>query len=196
MNSKKKLFMVSILIVIVVLSIGVAFAYYVGNVLNAESASTVVSSSGSMTIEYLPVDVSGNSLSIADNYISAASISPSPSPFATKYFKVKGTNSTSKTMAYVISIVIDTNTFSDNAIRYIIIGTNTSGVGTLIADSTEKVGVSGTTSVVIGTGNFPSGTDMYHSYTIKFYFPDTDTDQSADMQKDFKVHLEVSSTQA
>jgi hypothetical protein len=196
-EKKKRNLLLSLLVgILVIIALGVSYSYFLASLSGKESASTVSADSGSMSIKYIPTNSSGTEITTTDNYIYAAKISPSPSPFAIKYFKVKGDNTTSKTMAYQLTLVLDTNTFSDGSIKYVLESTNTSSNGAVVPSVSTKTPISGTTTITVGNGSFTTGSNLYHSYTIKFYFPDTDTDQSTDMSKEFKAHIIVNSIQA
>jgi hypothetical protein len=180
MKTKKKILIYSICL-LVLITIGVSYAYFSANISGAESGSTVSADSGSMSIVY--DNGSGN--------ITAANIAPDSAAFATKTFTVTGNDTTNKEMNYALSIIIDNNTFSDNAITYTLESTNTSSSGTPVTSITPAKSIAGTTTIPLGTGQFVNGTGKVHTYVLKLYFLENNTDQSVDMNKNISLHIGI-----
>src|SRR5574344_132766 len=123
MDSKsKKIIIISSIALLLIVIIGVSYAYFVANISGAETTSTIVSNTGNMSITY--ANGSGN--------INAENIAPDNNPFATKDFTVTGTNTTTKDMYYVLKLIIDNNTFSEGALTYTLTSTNTSTNGDVV----------------------------------------------------------------
>ena len=131
---KKKLIISFILSFILFIFIfGLSYAYFIGNIVGAEDSTTVTGNSGIMQIQY-----NGGAA------INVNSFFPSATAFATKNFTVTGNNSTNQTMYYNITLVMESNTFSCNALQYKLTSTNTGGNGSVIPSIT--------TMKEIGTG--------------------------------------------
>ncbi len=150
------------------------------NISGGESVSTISSNTGIMTVNF-----NGGS------NITANGIQPSYDPFATKTFTVTGTNTTTSNMSYTLYLVVDSNTLSDGAISYTLSGENTGANGTLVPDIIDNEPISGTGDNIMGYGTFIDGASKVHTYTLKVYFLETGTDQSADQGKTFSAHVKV-----
>src|SRR5574344_2065839 len=186
MNKNKKITIYSVLLMLIlIVAIGITYAYFTAQITGQESSTTISTDSGTLSIVY----ANGSGV------ISASNISPDSTPFATKTFTVTGTNTTTKYMPYTINLIIDTNTFSANAISYTFDGVNTDNNGG-IASAVSNTGITGTTTVVLGSGFFANGTSKVHTYTLKMYYLETNTDQSADMNKTFSGHITITSSKA
>src|SRR5574344_951278 len=182
-NMKKKtliIILVSFLAVCLLIG-GITFAYFVAQISGNESSTTITAGAGSMS---LVVD-GGNSIIATNMY-------PGPDAFATKTFTITGTNTTSKTMYYTLNLVIDENGFAANNIQYTLTSTNTSSNGTVASSIDTKTGIkTGTSTIKLGSGSFTNGTSKVHTYVLNLYYPETNTDQSADMGKSFKAHISI-----
>ena len=171
----------SMVLTILLITIGLSFAYFSANITGTENTTTIQASGGVMNIHY---DGGEN--------INTPNIFPSNDPFATKHFTLTGKSTTNDNMNYHIILVIEENTFTENALTYKLISTNTDNNGT-VAPSTEQIGiVHGPHELFLGDGMFvsPSNNDL-HSYTLKLYFPDTEKDQNDDMNKTFKAYVNI-----
>jgi len=95
-------------------------------------------------------------------------------------------------MNYHIVLVIEENTFSENALTYKLTSTNTNNNGT-VAPSTNQIGiVHGDHELFLGDGTFESSADnKIHSYSLELYFPDTGKKQNEDMNKTFKAYINI-----
>lgn len=162
-------------------AVGIAYSYFAANILGAETTTTITAEAGYMTITY---EGSPN--------INATGFAPSTVPFATKTFTLKGTRTlASADMGYKIILVIDENTFTNNAISYTLTSTNLGGNGTIAPSITIRENIM-TNNITLGTGQF-SGiiTNSTHSYELDLYFYDTGEDQTIDMEKTFKAHIGI-----
>src|SRR5574344_1390418 len=184
MKKNKKIIILSSLLLLVLIIGGVTYAYYVASITGNETSATINADAGTLGLV-----VNGG------NNITADVFQPKDDPWLTKTFTVTGTNTTTKYMPYTINLIIDTNTFSANAISYTLDGVNTDNNGG-IATAVSNTGISGTTTVVLGSGFFANGTSKVHTYTLKTYFLETNTDQSADMNKTFAGHITITSSKA
>src|SRR5574344_925902 len=184
MKKNKKIIILSSLLLLVLIIGGVTYAYYVASITGNETSATINADAGTLGLV-----VNGG------NNITADVFQPKDDPWLTKTFTVTGTNTTTKYMPYTINLIIDTNTFSANAISYTLDGVNTDNNGG-IASAVSNTGISGTTTVVLGSGFFANGTSKVHTYTLKTYFLETNTDQSGDMNKTFSGHITITAPQA
>ena len=184
MKKRNKLLLILSLVAFIAVISGVSYAYFVANITGKETASTLVIKAGTLSIVYSSGDT-----------VTATGIIPSNEPWATKTFRVTGNNNTELSMSYYVTITVTTNTFSDGAIQFTLEGTNTSNNGSLIADI-PMTPINGTTTYTTTTGLFNTGSNLYHDYTLNFYFPETGIDQSEDMQKAFVARVGIGSDEA
>ena len=108
------------IIVLLLLTVLLSYAYFTANIHGSETESTIFADGGMMDIYY--VDGTGE--------INASKIIPKNTPFADKDFTITGNNSTSETMYYNLNLVIENNTFTDYAISYKLTSINTNSNGT------------------------------------------------------------------
>ena len=106
----------SFVVTLLLVTIGISFAYFTANITGTEDITTINISGGVMNIHYHG----------GDN-IEAFNISPDNAPFGTKNFTATGYNNTSMEMNYHIVLVIEENTFTSDAIMYQLITENTDG---------------------------------------------------------------------
>ena len=161
---------------------GITYAYFFAKITGNEKTSTINLEAGTLEI----VLDGGNS-------IVANSIIPSSTPFATKNFTVIGNNDSNGNMPYNINIVVDNNTYTDESITYTLVSTNTSNNGKVVVGREYQV-VDQT--LTIGSGYFEQGRNSIHTYTISFYFLETNTDQSENMRATFAAHIEIGGLKA
>lgn len=210
------LIMVLLIVAIVIIAFGVTYAYFTANITNSETATTITTAAGTMSIVY-----SGGSA------INATNIAPGWT--ASKTFTITGTNTTTSpasNMYYTCNLVITTNTFTNSAIKYTLTSTNTGSVGALLAGATTatttalkgiatgastinlslKTGgcsVAGPTTssacttaggtwdatLVYSNGYFPTSTSKVHTYVLNLSFPDTGAPQNDDQGKSFQARI-------
>ncbi len=187
MKKNKTLMIVLAFVLVMLLGIGLSYAYFSAIVRGTENASTISLEAGEMTI-----NVDGGNVITATEFIP-----DSTTPFATKTITLTGKNTTSNlNMPYSLNLVVDENTFTAGSIKYSISGEkdeNHPENGYLIP-AKEMQTVDST--VTIGSGYFEPGNPITHTYTLELYFPDTNTDQSTNMNKTFKAHIEVVGVEA
>ncbi|MDD2504866.1 MAG: hypothetical protein PHF21_01170 [Bacilli bacterium] len=180
---KKNILTIILLILLtLILSIGLSFAYFTANIEGEETTSITVTG-GSMNITY-----NGGS------NISLNSILPSNSPAATKTFTVKGNNTTTEEMYYELTLVVSSNTFSENALKYKLISTNTNNNGKVAPSITDLTNIGAGAKIInLGIGNFASPTsgDKTHTYNLEIYFPSFETNQNTDQGRKIKAHVEI-----
>lgn len=190
MNKSKVIQLISTSFLILIILIGVSYAYFRAIISNGESKSTIIVNSGLMNIEYN--DNSGG-------VIYGINIAPGWS--TTKSFTISGentveTNDVNKdgNMYYKIGLVVDSNTFSFGALTYSLTATSTGQTNDKLADERQNriIPQSGTT--YIGYGYFGKNSDYVdHSYDLTIEYPSTDLDQSDDNGKTFTAHVIVKS---
>ena len=126
--------------------------------------------------------------------INVPNMVPSNSPFATKTFTVTGNNVTTSTMRYNLSLKINSNTFSYNALQFKLISTNTGSSGVIVPSITSLTGIkTGARTIFLGNGSFggTSGQDKVHTYKLELYFPLTGQDQTYDTGKSFSAVIDI-----
>lgn len=163
------------------LIVGVTYSFFTSGLTGQEVDTTITVEAGDMRIVY-----------DGGPDITALNIKPSEEPFATKNFTITGTNTFSNDeMWYEISLIVDENTFSTNALSYTLEGVNNAANGKIISDILTRQAINNT-NIKLGRGNF-SGlvTGGVHTYTLKVYFYETWLDQSIDLRKKFKAHIEI-----
>ena len=180
---KKKTIILPILFFILcILIFGISYAYFNGSVIGIETDTTIASDSGIMQMHY-----DGGAA------IAVTSFVPSATAFATKNFTVTGNNNTNEVMYYNISLVMESNTFSYDALKYKLTSTNTGGNGTIAPSITtmKEIG-NGAREIFLGNGSFTGPTDnKVHTYKLELFFPVTGGDQSHDQSKSFSAHIEI-----
>ncbi len=181
---KKTMGIILVFILVIMLGIGVTYAYFSAKINGLESASTLTLEAGE-----LEINVDGG------NIISVSKIIPdSEVPFATKTITLTGKNtSIYLNMPYSLKLVVDNNTFTAGSIKYSISGVNDSNSGKVIPEMEMKDAGSTT---IIGSGYFERGNPLTHTYTLKMYFPETEVDQSENMAATYNAHIEVTPDEA
>ena len=182
MKKINKILIVIISVLSLFFLVGITYSYFLAAIKDAETSTTITAESGTMDITY---DGGGS-------IITATGFGPKETPFATKTFTLKG-NSTfeDSILGYKILLIVDENTFSENALSYTMISTRTTSNGE-IAPSIETNRYLNTSDVELGTGYFTGTvTDAIHTYELKLYFLDTGEDQSINMTKTIKVHINI-----
>lgn len=185
-KNKQKSFafvLITIVLTVLLISIGASFAYFTANLSGEESATTITVTGGSMKITYS----SGPNINIAN-------IIPDDNAIDTKVFTVVGNNTTSLPMGYKISLVVESNTFSNLALKYKLISKNTSSSGTPAPSRTNLTNIgTGPSTIDLGNGNFtvPTGGSKTHTYNLEIYFPNAEYLQNDDQDKQIKAHVTV-----
>lgn len=192
MEDKSKTVIVSIIgtiLTIAVVSLGVTYAFFSANISGSESGSTIVAEAGIMQIA-----VSGG------NNVTAENIMPdNDNPWGTKTITLTGTNTTEKSMSYKIKLFVDNNEFKKANMQYTLTSTNTGNNGAVITSVTTATDITaavGASQVLGGTtqvGYFLNASKVAHTYVLKLFYPETNTDQSEDMGAKFAAHIVVES---
>ncbi|HHX33225.1 MAG TPA: hypothetical protein GX713_03265 [Mollicutes bacterium] len=96
MKHNKITLILSFILSLLLITIGLSFAYFSANITGTENSTTIQASGGVMNINY---DGGEN--------INTPNIFPSNSPFATKNFTLTGNSTTTDNMNYHIILVIE-----------------------------------------------------------------------------------------
>ncbi len=182
-NIKRTLPIISIIIPAIILIAGITYAYFVVDIKNSETTTTLIGESGDMTIYY-------------DDgpHIAVGQLIPSNTPFTTKNFTITGNTKLNVTMNYNITLKKDSNDFTDYSLAYKLTSTNTNSNGTVVPSSPNDMCymLTGTNDEVLGTGSFtgPTSGNKVHSYSLKLYFPE-DSDLSENVGKKFSFYINV-----
>ena len=189
MNKIKKYEMpmlISISLLVFIALVSVSYAYFKARINNLESASTIAFTSGEMTINY-----ENNSAVLTGTNII-------PGWSTTKKFTLKGKNDSKPTetqpdnnMYYKIGIDVDVNTFTQDAIKYLLEKDSTSSANGQMQDATYG-SVPQTGTKYIGKGYFSeTSTFVNHIYKLTISFPDNGENQSYDNNKQFAAHVVI-----
>lgn len=180
------LLIISVLIVLFI-SISLSYAYFSAGLEGVEEDTTITVIGGSMKIIY---DSGAN--------INVGGMTPSNQPFAVKTFTVTGNNTTDIEMYYQISLIIDNNTFSNDALKYKLISSNINDNGSIVESKNYFVNIgTGPKIINLGVGSFqsPTGGSKVHSYDLELYFLDTGENQNIDQGKNIKAYISVNNHQ-
>jgi hypothetical protein len=183
-KENKSILSVAIVTLIVVVIFGISYAYFTANLTGGETASTLRVSSGVMNITFSGKDL----ITITDIY-------PRSEAWATKEFNILGNNTTETTMSYQLSLVVEQNTFSDNALSYTLTGSNPDEVGTIVPDIADTKLATGESTNILGTGSFTNASNVSHYYVLKIFFLDTNTSQNIDQEKSFAAYIGIETVQ-
>ena len=187
-ENKKKIIMLFIALgMIVTIITGVTFSYLAPTINNLENESTVAFNAGVIAIDFK----NGTS------QIEASDILPGWSE--TKTFSLIATNTTSirkaDAMNYSLKLIVESNTFSDNAISVSLKSTNTSNNGT-IAEIIPGTLLSGASEVSLGFGSFDATKEIgeagaIHDFELTVSFPEQYRSQNSDMGKHLSAHVTI-----
>ena len=189
MNKIKKYEMpilISISILVFIALVSVSYAYFKARINNLESVSTIAFTSSEMTINY-----ENNSAVLTGTNIT-------PGWSTTKTFTLKGKNDSKPTdtqpdnnMYYKIGIAVDINTFTQDAIKYLLEKDSTSSANGQMQDATYG-SVPQTGTKYIGKGYFTeTSTYVNHIYKLTISFPDNGENQYKDNDKQFAAHVVI-----
>ena len=187
-ENKKKIIMLFIALgMIVTIITGVTFSYLAPTINNLENESTVAFNAGVIAIDFKN----------GTNQIEVSDILPGWSE--TKTFSLTATNTTSirkaDAMNYSLKLIVESNTFSDNAISVSLKSTNTSNNGT-IAEIIPGTLLSGASEVSLGFGSFDATKEIgeagaIHDFELTVSFPEQYRSQNRDMGKHLSAHVTI-----
>ena len=187
-ENKKKIIMLFIALgMIFTIITGITFSYLAPTINNLENESTVAFNAGVIAIDFK----NGTS------QIDVSDILPGWSE--TKTFSLTAINTTSirkaDAMNYSLKLIVESNTFSDNAISVSLKSTNTSNNGT-IAEIIPGTLLSGASEVSLGFGSFDATKEIgeagaTHDFELTVSFPEQYRSQSSDMGKHLSAHVTI-----
>ena len=187
-ENKKKIIMLFIAFgMIFTIITGITFSYLAPTINNLENESTVAFNAGVIAIDFK----NGTS------QIDVSDILPGWSE--TKTFSLTAINTTSirkaDAMNYSLKLIVESNTFSDNAISVSLKSTNTSNNGT-IAEIIPGTLLSGASEVSLGFGSFDATKEIgeagaTHDFELTVSFPEQYRSQSSDMGKHLSAHVTI-----
>jgi hypothetical protein len=166
-NKNNVIITISLIGLMFTIFIGLSFAFFTSNLEGTESESTIITSSGTLSISYAEGD--GN--------ISIDNVYPREEAWLTKTFTLTGNNTTNLNMNYSVSLSIEENGFSSGDLTYSLTSEEAE-LGTVIEDKTDK-SIGGVGNQTIGYGQFVKGTNITHTYTLSIYFKDNGKNQNA-----------------
>ena len=169
-------------IVIILITFGISYAFFTANFTGGEDTTTITVTGGSMNIVYNGGDD-----------INLSNIIPTNDP-EIKTFTVTGNNTTDVEMRYKINLVVEYNDFSEDALKYKLISTNTDNNGVVASSITELTNIGiGAKTIELGIGSFdvPTGGNKTHTYNLEIYFPNTTNNQNEDQDKEFRSYVSV-----
>lgn len=214
-NNKTNTLLLTVIAIatLMVAVIGATFAYFTANASGGETASTIVMTGGKLTISY-----ADNSATLSFNPTNN-SVEPQEAAVIQKGFVLTGNNTTDLTMPYVVSMVVVSNEFSDNALTYELtnetvdngsITLTNGGKGsiegpavTFVGETPEGDYTSATKgaavtnkTVEIATGNFTKATNATHQYKLSIFFKDNGKKQDYDKKAKFAAYIDVTGKEA
>ncbi len=178
-NKKQNIILSLSLTIAFILALGLSYAYFSAKLYGVENASTISLKGGKMTIDY----VEGANITLSGIY-------PKEEAWASKTFTLTGNNNTTDNMKYKIGLIIEQNTFSEEAITYSLENTLNEG-GTVVEDVDESPIIKTTGTQYIGYGYFGTSTNTHHTYNLKIYFKPNGEDQNEDQKAKFKAKITV-----
>lgn len=157
-KSVKAIVSVVVVMSIVVTTIGISYSYFTDNLSSDENyLNTINSNNGKLEVAYS-----------AGNTIEISNVNPGSDYVHAKTFSVKGTNMNSNNLNYILSLVIDENTYNNDDISYSLVGYNPLSNGEIIPNVSNSI-LNGKNTIVLGKGYFNNADAVVHTYDIKFY---------------------------
>lgn len=185
---------VSIVVLIVIVSFGAAYSYFLANYVNGTSTSNIDLTSGKMIINF----TDKNPNIVFSNVIPGPTSSVNDAVLS-KSFVVSGTNTTDLKMEYKLELVVSNNEFDNNDIGYILIGKNNNN-GAIVTNSKSsftpsaisKISKGTNLKIDLGIGYFSkSNTQINHEYTLYLFFIETNKEQNS-INCNFNAYLGLS----
>lgn len=180
---------ISNIIIIVILLILITaistYAYFTG-ILIGDKATNITVNGGNIEIFYN-----------AGSDINVTNIIPSNNHVLRKTFSIIGNNTTNIIMNYKLNLIIESNTFSEKALKYKLTSINNDNNGTTIPSSSYLIDIGNTNQLELGTGSFTSPTDGYkkHTYHLEIFFPNANYDQNIEQGKELKSKIIIADFQ-
>ena len=173
--------LITFIIVTLLVSIGISFAYFTANA-SSEETDTITVIGGKMNIVY-----------DGGPEINAQAIAPSDNPIVVKTFTVTGDNTTELEMNYKLSLIISNNSFSEEALSYQLVSTNTNHNGEVAPNINMTNLGTGAKIIDLGYGTFygPTNGNKTHTYRLEIYFPNQEYNQNVDQEKSFSAYIKI-----
>lgn len=194
MKTNKTILSISLVAILVVATLGISYSYFSANIKGSESVSTISMDAGKMELTYQ--NNSGDIVLDKKIYPRGTTSSNSASDaWVTKTFALNGTNTTDLEMKYKISMVVDNNTFENNALSYELIGhKEDSDTTSVVLDSVKGNIPKGSGTVEFNgtvTPLFQNANKSIHNYTLRIYFLDTGVEQNSNQEAKFAAHIVI-----
>lgn len=217
-NSKTNTLLLTVIGVatLLVAVIGATFAYFTAQMSGGETSPTVKMNAGTLNINF----ANGNDVDLVEGFEPTKPKTECEEkkvndtdpyycdqaqyePVGVKEFTLTGNNTTNPDdkmkMPYTINLVVTKNGFTDDAIKYTLIGTKTGGNAAEgeLAQVTQWVSLKGGAQDAqpIGTGYFLPGSNIVHSYKLNIYFPDNHINQDTDKFKAFGAKVQIGTSE-
>jgi len=175
---------ISVVTLLVIAILGVSYAFFTANLSGNETASTLIVTGGRMQIAFS----GGNSIEINNVY-------PRDDAWTTKTFTVKGTNTTDANMNYKLTLVVEENSFSDDALSFSLTSYNSGNNGSPVSSIANRTIKSGASNIELGNGHFVNANEKIHTYGLSIFFFSTSANQNNDQNKYFSSHVEIEGVQ-
>lgn len=162
---------------LVIASISISYSFFSANITIDESGSTLYAQGATLSITYESADI------VFEN-----KIYPREEAWATKTFTVTGDNTSPLKMNYYAGMEVEASDFPDGALTYSLTGSKNDTSSTLITEVTSGTITGGKSKTYFGQGQFVKGSAI-HTYILKVYYPDIDTNQNNEQGSTFKAKL-------
>lgn len=167
---------------ILLLILGVTYAYFTANISGTETDTTITVTGGTMNITF-----------IRGSLININNIIPQNEVVAVKNFTVTGNNTTDSPMDYNLALVVTENTFSKSSLCYKLQSINSDSNGKSVPeiDKYKKINT-GISKTYLAEGSFnKTEWNLSHEYFLEIYFLENGENQNIDQNKNFKAYLEI-----
>lgn len=178
---RKTIFIFSIILLTILISISITYAYFTALIEGNEETTSITTTGGVMNITYN----GGANINISN-------IFPNSDVITNKTFSVTGNNTTGLEMFYNISLVIESNTFTNGALKYKLFTNNIDGNG-IIPPNINNLEDINEDNIFLGNGSFtgPTNGNKVHDFNLEIYFPSTNENQNIDQGKEFKAYIKI-----
>jgi len=176
--------------------VGATFAYFTAILTGNETTPPLTITSGTIGTQF-----DGGAV------INLENIYPRDEVWETKTFSIMGNTDAAVQLGYSISLVINENTFGqdaawagpqegqtnrDGVLMFTLeVDPASSANGQTLTPVTTQTGIPRVGPVALGTGHFagPITGTATHTYHLRFFFPDRGFNQNAEQQKVFRAHI-------
>ncbi len=182
-NSVNNIRYILIITILALMTIGLSYAFFTAQITGEDETVSISLTGGKMTITY----EGGSALSV-DN------IWPKADPWLTKTITLTGNSTTEIDMPYTLELIVNSNTFSSNALKWTLVSTNTGQNGEIIPAKTTLQNIdTGSSTINLGSGTFSSPTEgnKVHTYSLQIIFPDSGQNQNIEQGKSFTGRVNI-----